>query len=728
MPVPFSRFTIVFVLTPLASAIAGVCPAPPPQGWTCAIGSKDRWSCQGRFAQTELTSEPSQLSRDLEPIHLEGDVSLRRADQSLLAQSLDYDGETQRGKATGPLQYDDRAFRAYAKSATADLAKDSTELFDVRYAFKNGRGQGKARHAVQNPDQTTTLKGVSFTSCSEEHPAWRLTASQMKLDHEKGVGYARDLKLKLGDVPVFYFPVASFPLDERRKSGFLSPIFALNNNGLDLALPYYLNLAPNYDATITPRLIARRGLMLRGEQRFLTSSQNGVFDFSYLSNDRKTQKPRFDLNLEHRYDIDQHWFWAASLHRTSDDFYFDDFGDSLQGAAVSLVPNIAGVYGRGRGWDAGVMADRYEVIDPLNPTSLDPYRRVPRVFANGAQSLGAFDLSLNADWTRFDRDAGVTGNRLDITPAVAFPLIRPAYFLIPKLAWRSTAYDIDGRQGTIRRNLPIFSVDAGLFFDRTLQWGSRNLRQSLEPRLFYLQVPYRNQDALPLFDSSELEFSFAQLFRTNTFIGADRQNNARQITGAVTTRLWDDALGKELGYLAVGQVRYLETPSVSLLTSTPPVLQRSAFVSELGLRFGERWSGTLANQWNPNTDAVDLSSVRLQYQWNDRQLANFGYRYRRDRFEQVDLATIWPVNERWSAIARVNYSLIADKTLEGLAGFEYNNCCYAVRVIGRHFLRPSGVKSRNALYFELELKGLGTLGRKTQELLQRSIIGYQLRN
>jgi len=270
----------------------------------------------------------------------------------------------------------------------------------------------------------------------------------------------------------------------------------------------------------------------------------------------------------------------------------------------------------------------------------------------------------------------------------------------------------------------VMSLDAGAFLEREFQWNDRGLLQTLEPRLYYLRVPYRDQDDLPLFDTQPLTFSWPGLFRDNRFAGADRQGDADQVTLALTSRLLDAADGRELVSGSIGRIHYFDPPRVTVPGAPLLSDEGSAWVAEASIALGRRWSLGLAQQWEPDTDRTTLSAVRSQWRFGDGGLVNASYRYRADLLEQTDLSFVLPINQNWRLMGRWNYSLRDDETLEALAGFEWKSCCVAVRLLGRQYIREFGGERNTGIYLELELNGLGGLGRDTARLLDDAILDY----
>lgn len=757
-------------LSPLSAALAaGLCPVDP---WRCErVG--EGWQCAGQpqamasakvdakaraAASTELKGDLL-TGTDGESVVIEGNASALRADQRISAERIEYDVAADSALATGSVHYEDATNAFYANQARAKLAEDSTELTDVRYALKSRRGQGRASKVTATGGNRTSLDAVTYTACPGDDPAWQIEASKLVVDHEAGQATADDFKLRVGGVPLLYWPHASFPIDDRRKSGFLAPKIGVGSDGFDFAAPYYWNIAPNYDATLIPRLITDRGVQAGGEFRYLYSGGSGQVDGEWLPDDDLLDRDRDRYRIRHNGSLLPGVRLDADINHVSDDRYFADLGDSLNTTSTSVLGSNAQLSGGGRNWRWSVLADEYELIlpDQDERTQLDPYKRLPRLHVAYDGRLRGWRYGGHAEWVDFQRDAACVlgidgdcfdirvteGQRLDVAPYLGYAWEPSWGFLRTRATLRHTSYNLDiPYEGDVAppgcigscldespgRTLPIFSADAGLLFERPNAFGNSAWRQTLEPRIYYLYAPEREQSNLPTFDTAALDFSFAQLFRENRYTGADRQADANQVTLALSSRLLDDDGGERAAF-NLGQILYFDEPEFYLPEEVAAGIvddrQRSAYVAEVRTRLSGTWSLTGGLRYDPETDATDFGAVRLQKRFGEQGLLNIGYRYRPGELEQSDISALLPINDRWRAVFRWNYSLRERTTQEAVAGFEYINCCYSVRLLSRNYLRGIGNERRNAIFLEFELTGLGSLGRDTGDFLRRAILGYQ---
>jgi LPS-assembly protein len=486
--------------------------------------------------------------------------------------------------------------------------------------------------------------------------------------------------------------------------------------------------------------MGRRGAMLGAEFRYLSPTQRGELSGTWLPDDDQTGDDRGSIGLQHFGALGSHWNVQANLNHVSDDRYFEDFGDSLTAASTSLLESTVGVHGRGQYWNASVSAQSWEITDPFLPDGFEPFRRLPRLTFGYERPLhDSVVAGVRSEAVAFDHEERAGAQRYDFYPYVAFPFERAAGYVRPEFGFRHTAYQLDRDYDanfatrSPSRDTPIASLDAGLFFERNASLFGKRMLQTLEPRLYYLRVPYEAQDDLPIFDTQELTFSFEQLFRPNRFTGADRQTDANQATVALTTRLLEEASGRERLSASLGQIRYFSPQRVQLPGQAITDLDGSALVADLDLTLSDQWRVGISQQWDPDQELSDLSALRAQYRWNPRGVLNLAYRFRREQngaladqvaLEQVDASFAAPISERWRLIGRWNYSLLDSSTLESVAGFEWESCCVAWRVLGRRYVRNREGEMNNGIYIELELKGLASLGRKSGELLERAILGY----
>ena len=703
---------------------------------------------------------------DGESLEYSGNVTLRRGDQFLGADNLEYLSESSTYVASGRVRYQDSGMRLVAERLEGDQDADTHRVDNVAYQLTERRGNGGAER-IEMKGAQGSLYGSTYSTCPPDNRWWELRAERIDIDNDEGQGVARNATLRLGKVPVLYVPIFAFPTDNRRRTGLLYPKISYSSrNGFDWSQPIYFNLAPHYDMTLEPRLMTRRGFLLDTEFRYRTNGGRGLFDIEVLPSDQLARDGRQEeidedipeenrrkdnrgiARFSGRQNVNRHWQARANLAWASDPRYIEDSSNNLEGRTNFSVKSDVGIYGRARSWDAGVMADYWQLGDYTRSDAILPYHRLPRAYMNWEDDFGGlFVAGASAELTRFQHADSRTrpgGSRLDINPWVSMPLEGAAWFITPTLAWRYTGYELEDElaadiarvNGTTpdtspSRSLPIGTVDAGVYFDRNTLFRGESHMQTLEPRLFYVNTPYRDQSDLPLFDTQAMSYSWGQLFRSNRFTGADRQADANQITLALTTRLVNAETGREKLSASIGQIHYFKDSRVGLRPTSPVIPEgRSAWIADANYEINDRWSLGGTYHWNPATSQEDLASVRARYLIGDDGVVNLSYRYRRnantqeDLLEQVDFSFLYPLSPSWSLVGRYYYSILDRQMLEGIAGVQWDSCCMAARLVARRYVRNFQGDLNDAIQLEIEFKGLGSAGPETTSRLRRAILGY----
>ena len=647
-------------------------------------------------------------------------VELFRADQHLETEHILYDPRTEIVTVPGRVSYEDQRVWIKGQDARYNFQAEEGQFSVIDYGLTGSSANGTADHIDLLAGGTSRLYGLVYTTCPEQKPDWYLSARELELRHEEGMGVARGAKLVFKGVPILYAPWFTFPIDDRRKTGFLYPGFSnTNDNGFEFSQPWYWNIAPNQDATLEPRYFTSRGFMLSGEHRFLTRRSHGILEFDYMPEDDETKEARYRYRFEHRATPWAYWNTGLVIDRVGDDEYYQDFGSSLYQTSLQYLHSSATLSGVGRYWNLDMLADDFQVIDDSVGAANEPYRRLPRIAFLMDRPFGTSGLALDIDSevVYFDREVGVTGARYDLLPSLYWQRYRHWGFIKPSVGYRLTGYQLDYADETLdespTRGTSILSLDTGLYFDRRNGDGST---QTLEPRLFYLYVPYEDQSDLPRFDTAEFTFGFSQLFNTNRFAGADRQGDAQQVSMGVSTRNYDSASGDARWALNVGQIFYLESLRVQLDGQEERNEDYSPMIAEFNWYPFSRFSANTGVQWDWEQDQIDVGSFGVAYAGKTGQRASFDYRFRRDRVDQFDLRLYWPISESWRALSRVNYSFEENDMLEIQGGFEYESCCWAIRTVLRRYLKNRDGDYRDGIFIELNLKGLASLGTRGQEL------------
>jgi LPS-assembly protein len=604
-------------------------------------------------------------------------------------------------------------------------------LFD-RHA--SGKADDINRDNVAN---ITRLDNTTYSTCNAGNSDWQLRADKIELDHDEGFGTARNVSVNFMGIPFFYSPWMTFPINDKRKSGLLTPsLGSSDRSGTEVVVPYYWNISPNRDATITPRILSKRGLQLNTEYRYLQENSAGQINLEALPSDNEYNDDRLLFGYKHQNRFAQRWSTDVNFNYVSDKSYFHDLGSDLaQSSSTHLERRLDLTY-QGDSWN---VLGRLHDFQTISSTAIDQYARLPQIVFNMNLPDNAFgiDYGLRAEAVAFDRDNSVTGTRFDIEPSISKPFRNNWGYVTPKLGVRHTAYNLTnnaiGSDDSPTRTTPIFSIDSGLFFERETSLGDTALIQTLEPRAYYLRIPKRNQDRLivdpagndVVFDTGEYDFSFSQLFRENRFTGADRVNDADQLTLAVTSRLIDPASGIERASASLGQIFYFRDRDVTLPNTVAENDSSSAIVAELNARFSQAWSARAGIQYDQHDEQTDKGVFNVRYQPDTRRAVNLGFRRRRADIEQTDVSFSWPLSRQFNAVGRWNYSLDQDRTLDGFAGIEYESCCWIARLVAREYVNDLNDTDKNtAIMLQLELKGLTSFGDGVKTFLERGILGY----
>jgi len=667
---------------------------------------------------------------------LKGKVEGGRANQQLSADSLSYDKNTDIADVLGNVRYEHDERILSGDSAIIDLGENSGSIKSARFWFPYKHIRGQADSIEFKSASETRLKGATFTTCDEGSNDWLLKASSLHLDTKNNEGVARHARISFMSVPIFYFPYLSFPL-EGRKSGFLAPTFGdSTNSGPELSIPYYWNIAPHRDATLTPRYLSHRGLLMETELRYLNERSHGQINIAHINDDRIFGEDRTTVSVQHQGRPFSNWRTQLDYSHVSDEDYLDDFGSELAASSVTHLERFAYVDYRNNYLQTSLLVQNYQTLDKSLSGIDKPYQRLPQVQLNSINWKGpaGIELGFNAETVRFDRSEGVVGNRLDLQPRVSWPWRGQSGFMIPKLVYRHTQYQLTrsdpGFDESPSRSLPVFSLDSGLYFERELGKNSNVSRQTLEPRLFYLHAPYRNQENLivdemsvdRVFDSGIPLLSFSQMFRDNRFSGADRVGDANQLSTALTTRFLDNR-GHELLSASVGRTFYFQDREVTLPGGIVETDSSSDWVAEIKSQWTSSLSARASLQWDTNTGDTERGSAHILYKKDKRRVLKLAYRFEENAIEQSDVAFIWPLASHWGLVGRWLHSIRDDVTLETLKGIEYDSCCWTARLVQRSYrVDALDEVENNTIWLQLELKGLTSVGKGIKDLLARDII------
>lgn len=695
-----------------------------------------------------------------------GDVEVLRGNQKLNANRATYNRLQEEVTAQGDVKLRDSEILIEADQAEWSLVDESGAMTDATYRIRQKNARGNASYVFRQGTAKTDLNNATYTTCTEDDEFWILEADEVNLNHETAVGTAENVVLRMKGVPIFYTPYISFPLNDERKSGFLIPsIGSSDETGFDLITPYYWNIAPDQDATLTPRYMSDRGLQLIAEYRYLTQSSSGILNAGFLGSDNLRrdgddinpfyQEDRKLFSWQHQGRFSSRWSNYVDYNYVSDRNYLEDFSSSLSLSSTSYLNRLAMVNYSGDIWRFNARAQGYQ---SLLFNVVDPYQLLPRLTLRGFlpdQALG-LTYEMESEFTAFESDERITAQRLDMEPSISLPWGNAGAFITPRLALKQSYYSLENLErqpqftdSSISRTVPIVSVDSGLVFERPIQFSDNRYIQTLEPRAFYLNIPERDQDHIPIFDTNLRSLTMGSLFSHDRFTGPDRVGDADQLTLALTSRIIDEKTGRDRFSVTLGQIQYFSDRDVTLRRNQiQDERSESDYVAEAIASITENWKLSGQLQWDPENNQTSLGATQLRYQGDNGGIFSISHRYRSDGavntqlgnligLEQVDISASLPINDTWSVVGRYYRSLDDQRTLETLAGFEYNSCCWATRFVFRDYIKNPSLNDFNntgldndddrdtAFFIEVQLKGLGSFGNKTDNLLRESIIGYE---
>ena len=658
-----------------------------------------------------------------------GEVELRHDDQAIFADHVLYRQDSQDLVADGNVRIEQGGNVISGPILKLNLDTNIGNMTQPEFHLGSNNAHGRADNLDLQGSQDFTLYNVNYTTCPAGNDDWLLKMGVLEIDRNRQVGVAHHARVEFMGVPILYTPWMDFSLNNQRKSGFLGPTFgSTDKGGSEITLPFFWNIAPNRDSTIEPRVIARRGTMLNNEFRYLEQSYAGEAHLDVLPDDRLTGSTRSRTALKHTYSFGHGFSGMADLNYVSDDAYFRDLSGAVSSTSqTNLVREGTLTYGD-EWWNAAVRVQRFQTLqDPAVPVTV-PYRRTPQVTLGAQRVLASTTVGFIGEFVDFRHPSTVNGQRLVAYPSVSYPLIaKPAFYLTPKYGVHSTRYILgvnnqDARPDSVR-TVPIFSLDSGAVLEREWRSSGQNFVQTLEPRAYYVYIPYRNQNSLPNFDSVQADFSFAQMFTENRFFGNDRIGDANHVTLALTSRLLDQDTGAERLRVAIGERFSFKTPQVNLNAATATTNKSDILLAASG-RVTRTWSLDSAFQYNPNQAHTEKFNMAARYQPESGKVLNLGYRFSRNTLRQVDVSTQWPLFRRWHAVARWNYSLQDKRILEALTGLEYNQSCWAVRLVAQRFATATNEVS-TGFFVQLELNDLVRLGKGDPlSVLRQSIPGY----
>ena len=707
-----------------------------------------------------------------------GNVLINRADQHSISHIANYDNVSDVMNLEGDVYYHEDALALHTEAATINLANDQAKLRDVEFISPTTPLRGFAESYFRKSKTLSQYTNVSYTTCRPGNQDWVIHASELEMDKVTGQGTTKNTWIEFKGTPVLYTPYLSFPIDDRRLSGFLSPTFSSTRySGMLIAAPYYWNIAPNYDATLMPRELSSRGPVLGGKFRYLTEHATGKLAAEYMPNDSQLNTSRYLLSLQNKSVFNPALSSNMDLNLVSDNTYIATTGTALGFTNYNYLRSFANVNYNKYGFNFIAAADSYQSINPAAPDTSLPYRRLPQLNLNYAHDFSGLPLhtEVQNEFVDFQHTSNIVeGQRINTRPSISMPLQTASTFFTPKLSLQETDYTLNNgaanSPAALSRTLPIFSADSGLSLERNVNIANSTFVHTVEPRLFYLYVPSVNQNNIPVFDSALYDFQFNTMFRENSFSGSDRIQDANQITTALTSRLVDDNTGLERLKLNIGEIFYFRDRQISVPTglSNGSIVNMGAskdaesnLVTELSSELTKQISVNTGAQWSPIRNDIERIKANIHFRNQSNELFNIGYLYRKNilppndinniplpngsnnfnNISQGDTSFRWPIAKDWHLLGRMQYSLLYQEIQDSFIGVEKENCCWRFRILARHYMNNVTIinnqavvattgtsvpgSSQDGVFFQIELKGLTGFGDDVDQFLQKSIYGFR---
>jgi LPS-assembly protein len=671
-----------------------------------------------------------------------GAVEFQREELTVYSEFLRFNQEFGRIEADGGVRFlrgADRFFGPRLRYST----RDDTGVFEGSNYILRGetttmRGSAE-RLEFLGKDKLRLVQGM-FTTCEPGKEDWRFEADELEIDNERHVGTVRSGRLKFFDTTILPLPYGSFSLDNQRKSGFLTPYYSHNSQrGLEVGVPYYWNIAPERDLTLTPAVMDKRGEQIKADFRYIDRAYGGNLRLEYLPDDRVLGISRSAFSLQHDHRFTPNLSGRLDVNKVSDDRYLVDLASRVQQVSTGVLQrggalNYGGTAAGASYYLNALVQDWQTLQDPLAPIT-PPYARLPQLNFGAVKNdiAGKFDLALPGEIVRFSHSSLVDGTRVALNPTLAMPMLAPGYFVTPKAGLRYVDYRLrnaaPGQADKQSVSLPWMSVDSGMIFDRGVSLAGQSFTQTLEPRMFYVYAPYRNQNQNPLFDTALADFNSSQIFSENRFVGNDRFGDANQLTLAASSRLVTPN-GEELLRATIGQRYHFADERVGLTpTSTLRTRDQSDLLASVAGRVGKSVSFDAAVQYNADLSRFERNSIAARYAPEIAKVVSASYRFNRDTLiKQIDLSGQWPVAPGWYAVGRWNYSISDSRLLQGIAGIEYNAGCWVFRGAYQR-LQAAVDTTASGIFFQLEFNGFGSVGSdEVVSLLKRNVAGYSVTN
>ena len=679
-----------------------------------------------------IKAEVIEYDQISEKLITQGNTSIDLEKISLSGTKLNYRLSDQTGKM------EDATFNIKSDKKEETIVQKGIQVTKRYYDFR-----GDAKAIFFEGENKTKLESSRLTTCEVDSNDWYIKSKNMEIDTKKDQVKASHASLDFKGVPIFYMPSTSFSLNKNRQSGFLSSTFGTTSkSGFEFRVPYYFNISPNMDATLTARYLGKRGPLADGEFRYLTENYSGINQLQYMNHDQSSgQDNRYFLKLNHQHQFGRGWSGSYDLQKVSDNTYFSDLATMIQVTSVVNLPQRVNLNYSGDIWKLNLLTEKYQT---LTNASNSPYQRLPQVNLSGKKDYDNFILDLKSQWTLFERDdkfastftdaQKITGSRFTMTPAITIPLTSEYGYIKPKVSANIRSYNLNNSTDNNKDIVtPIFSLDSGVYLDRNINFLNQNYTNTLEPRLFYVYIPYKDQSVLPNFDSGLADLNMQTLFYENQYNGQDRINDANQLTASLTSKFLDKN-GKERLSAIIAQRYYFEDRRIFGNDLTEAKKANSDIFMGASAKLPNSLNLDAMFQFDPTSNSLLRSTLGSRYNPEPGKMLNVSYRLidniidNNQDLEVFNAAGQWPLGNRFYSIGRYNYDLKSSQTIEVLAGLEYDGGCWVARSIFDRISLPTSPNPNYAFFIQLELNGIGSLGsdaNKLNNFLYRNVPGLR---
>jgi LPS-assembly protein len=733
----FSHLTTLAFFSLLASgSVSAAC-----KGADCAcvpseIQFKSPLLAAGENGKFPISLEADEVEADGDDVvTLKGNAEVSQGRQTIVADELKYYRTSERVVASGDVEMisangDYIASQAIDVHVPSQIGTLKTAEFKLAQGITSEDGIDTVQIASRGSAETVELEGeglvslenATYTTCKEGDDAVLIKARSLELDQTSGVGKARNATIRFMGVPIFYTPYISFPLNDERKSGLLVPGYGSDEeSGNIVEIPYYWNIAKNQDATITPRYYTDRGLQVGAEYRRRSKTSDTFIYGEYLSDDELYGADRDLLSIQHRQQFTDRINGTVNYNDVSDVDYFNDFRNDVRYFSATYVPRDVALSYSGDFINVLARANEYQIIDPIISEANKPYERLPSISLGTRLPDGPFGskFGLSGSYTDFSSESRLEGSRTAVNGSFELPIENIWGYVKPRVSLYHRTYDLDnvaaGAESSPSFMAPIFSLDAGVYFEKVSSWFGKGALQTLEPRLFYVYAPEEDQDDVPIFDTSQVSLNnFNNIFRENRFYGEDRVGDTNQVTVGITTRMIDSKSGEQRLKASFGQLVLLDDLEQGLRSNSQAIESGLGdFLAEVQSESAGPWTTYAFVQYDHDLSEIRTARLALGYKPKDDSRKNvyvgyyFSNGFSRDT-DQLTLNANWPVSDRWQLFGSGRYSIEDSESLGTTIGLEYNSCCWKLRFTGNERINTRDIEDKKTSFFiELELTSLG---------------------